>query len=74
MWLKNPRDPKDKIENVAFTAYAAHNEELDKIVDAIVDQVYEGIIFGNTSVTFNFEDNMSDKDIAYIEREVKSRI
>ena len=74
MWLKNPRDPNDKVENVAFTAYAAHNEELDNIVDTIVDKIHQGIIFGNTSITFDVDDNISDEDLAYIEQEVQRRL
>lgn len=74
MWLKNPRDPNDKVENVAFIAYAAHNEELDNIVDTIVDKIHQGIIFGNTSITFDVDDDMSDEDLAYIEQEVQRRL
>ena len=74
MWLKNPRDPNDKVENVAFTAYAAHNEKLDNIVEAIVDKMHQDIIFGNTSITFDVDDDISDEDLAYIKQEVQRRL
>lgn len=73
MWLTNPVNPGDVVENVAFTAYAARQEQLDAVVDAVVEQVQNEVLFGNMSFNFNLGDDYTQDEIDYIQRKVQER-
>ena len=63
-------DRRDSINNLAFTAYAVHQTELDSIVDKIIDNFYAG----NSSFTIELNDDFSEADREYIEKEVARRL
>lgn len=52
-----------------FLAYAKHTQELEDAINTILEQ-YQ---LGNTSFTLDFDDDISDSDIEYIEKEVLRR-
>lgn len=62
--LRNPYDPSCGPCNVAFTAYAAHTEYLNSIVNRI--------LAGETDITVS--DSVSELDLQWIQREVERRL
>lgn len=52
-----------------FGPYAKHSQELEDAIETILEQYN----CGNTSFTLNFDDNISDSDIEYIQKEVMRR-
>ena len=53
-------------ENRAFSAYAKHQQELDDIVQASIQK----ILSGESNFTFEVDDDFSEGDLAYIEKEI----
>ena len=56
-------NPKD---DIAFSAYAKHQQELDDIVQASIQK----ILSGESNFTFEADDDFSEGDLAYIEKEI----
>ena len=54
------------IENRAFSAYAKHQQELDDIVQASIQK----ILSGESNFTLEVDDDFSEGDLAYIEKEI----
>lgn len=61
---------RSDVENVAFSVYAKHQQELDDIVREIVAHAR----IGDFNFNIDIDDNMSDEDLAYIQREVARRL
>ena len=57
------RNPKD---DIAFSAYAKHQQELDDIVQASIQK----ILSGESNFTFEVDDDFSEGDLSYIEKEI----
>ena len=72
MWLNNPRDPSDMVENMAFTCYAMRQEQLDAIVDNAIQQLKSINPFA-TSLDIDIPDDCTDEEIAYIEGQVRQK-
>lgn len=53
-------------ENRAFSAYAKHQQELDDIVQASIQK----ILSGESNFTLEVDDDFSEEDLAYIEKEI----
>ena len=65
IWAPNPTAWGDNaIENRAFSPYAKHTQEVEDII-YMIGHGYSGGI--------DCDDNMSHKDMRYIEREVEKR-
>ena len=60
----------DRRDDVPFSAYAKHTQELEDAVNKIIRQFHEG----NYSFSLNFDDDISDDDVAYIRAAVEDRI
>ena len=56
-------NPKD---DVAFSAYAKHQQELNDIVQASIQK----ILSGESNFTLEVDDDFSEGDLAYIEKEI----
>lgn len=65
-----PAQESSKWENVAFSAYAKHTQELDDVVDEIVTRYNHGY-YDQTILT---DDNLSQSDVDYIVEKVQQRI
>lgn len=72
MWLNNPRDPSDMVENIAFTCNAMRQEQLDAIVDRAIADLQNVDPF-NPSLSINVPDDCTDYEMAYIEEQVRRR-
>lgn len=59
----------DAIQNKAFSGFAKHISELNDIVDKIVEEYR----CGNYHFQIDIDDNLSDEDYEYIQREVQKR-
>ena len=60
----------NKIENVAFSCYANHTQETEDIIKTIIAAYHNG----ETNFSLELDDDFSQGDLEYIEREVKRRI
>ena len=60
----------NKIENVAFSCYAKHTQETEDIIKTIIAAYHNG----ETNFSLELDDDFSQGDLEYIEREVKRRI
>lgn len=60
----------DRRDDLPFSAYAKHTQELEDAINEIVNQFNQG----NYSFTLNFDDDISDDDVRYIQAEVERRI
>lgn len=60
----------NKIENVAFSVYAKHTQEIEDIISAIIAAYHNG----ETNFSLELDDDFSESDLRYIEEEVKRRI
>lgn len=60
----------DRRDDVPFSAYAKHTQELEDAINEIIRQFHEG----NYSFSLNFDDDISDDDVAYIQAAVEDRI
>ena len=60
----------DRRDDLPFSAYAKHTQELEDAVEEIVRQFNAG----NYSFSLNFDDDISDDDVAYIRAAIESRI
>ena len=60
----------DRRDDLPFSAYAKHTQELEDAINEIVNQFNQG----NYSFTLNFDDDISDDDARYIQAEVERRI
>ena len=54
--------------DTAFGAYAKHQTELDNIAQKIVDTYRQT---GNTQIKIDIDDDLSEEDMKYIEKQVK---
>ena len=59
-----------EVENVAFSAYAKHTQETEDIIKTIIAAYHNG----ETNFSLEVDDDFSQGDLEYIEREVKRRI
>lgn len=57
----------DRRDDVPFSAYAKHTQEVENAVNEILTQYRQG----NFSFTLTFDDDISDDDVAYIQNEVE---
>lgn len=58
------------VENRAFSPYAKHTQELEDAVEMILDNYRNG----NFNFTLDFDDDISDSDVEWIQREVERRL
>lgn len=58
------------IENRAFSAYAFHSQQLEDAVETILENYRNG----NLNFTLDFDDDITDEDIEWIEKEVERRL
>ena len=56
--------------DVAFSAYAKHTQEIEDIINAICAAVVAGV----SELSFDLNDDFSDEDIKYIKQEVERRM
>ena len=59
-----------EVENVAFSCYAKHTQETEDIIKTIIAAYHNG----ETNFSLELDDDFSQGDLEYIEREVKRRI
>ena len=57
------------VEDVAFSAYAKHTQELEDVIAAIV----EATLRGETNLTIEVDDDLSETDLEFIKQEVFRR-
>lgn len=57
-------------ENRAFSPYAKHRQELEDAVETILEQYR----LGNYNFTLDFDDDISDEDVEWIEHEIERRL
>ena len=62
-------DRHTKVNNVAFSAYAKHQQELEDIIEYIVQEARAG----RCDFSLSLWDELSDADVEYIEKEVIRR-
>ena len=62
--------PHATTENRAFSAYAKHTQETEDIIKTIIAAYHNG----ETNFSLELDDDFSQGDLEYIEREVKRRI
>ena len=65
-----PQVTADKVENVAFSCHAKHTQETEDIIKTIIAAYHNG----ETNFSLELDDDFSQGDLEYIEREVKRRI
>ena len=54
---------RDPVETLAFNAYAFHTQEVEDVIELI----------GNGATSIQFDTNMTESDMRYIENEVRKR-
>ena len=59
-----------KIENVAFSAYAKHEQEKEDVIQMILAAAARG----ETDLSIELDDHFSEEDVKYIEEEVYRRM
>ena len=62
-------DRHTKINNVAFSCYAKHEQEKEDIINTIIASAKNG--YSNFSI--DLDDDFSDEDLEYIQSEVERR-
>lgn len=67
LWAPGERT---KIENVAFSAYAKHEQEKEDVIQMILAAAARG----ETDLSIQLDDDFSDEDIEYIKEEVYRRL
>ena len=67
LWTPGERN---KIENVAFSAYAKHEQEKEDVIQMILEAVRNG----EDAFSIQLDDDFSDEDIEYIKEEVYRRL
>lgn len=63
-------DSREKINNVAFSAYAKHEQEKEDVINMILAAAQKG----EASFNIELDDCFSQEDIEYIEKEVYRRM
>lgn len=63
-------DRHTKVNNVAFSAYAKHQQELEDIIDFIVQTIEAQ----KCDFSLSLWDELSESDVEYIEKEVYRRL
>ena len=63
-------DRHTKVNNVAFSCYAKHSQEVEDVINMILAAARNG----ETSLNIELDDCFSTEDIAYIEKEVYRRM
>lgn len=67
LWAPGERT---KVENVAFSAYAKHEQEKEDVIKMIL----EAAARGETDFSIQLDDCFSEDDVKYIEEEVYRRM
>lgn len=67
LWAPGERN---KIENVAFSAYAKHEQEKEDVIQMILAAAARGEI----DLSIELDDHFSEEDVKYIEEEVYRRM
>ena len=67
LWAPGERN---KIENVAFSAYAKHEQEKEDVIQMILAAAARG----ETGLSIELDDHFSEEDVKYIEEEVYRRM
>ena len=67
--LWSPVDAGGGIEDVAFSAYAKHEQEKEDIIQTIINEAMNG----NTDFSVDIDDYLSDNDVEYIKSEIIRR-
>lgn len=67
LWAPGERN---KIENVAFSVYAKHEQEKEDVIQMILEATRNG----ETDLSIQLDDHFSDEDVKYIEEEVYRRM
>lgn len=67
LWAPGERN---KIENVAFSAYAKHEQEREDVIQMILAAAARG----ETDLSIELDDHFSEEDVKYIEEEVYRRM
>lgn len=68
--LWSPDAERTKIGNMAFSCYAKHEQEKEDIIQHLVEEARAG----NTNVELVLDDDFTQEDWEYIEREVSRRL
>ena len=61
---------RSDVENIAFSGYAKHEQELEDIIVNIVAHAR----IGDFNFNIEIDDDLSDDDLAYIHKEVARRL
>jgi hypothetical protein len=61
---------RTKFENVAFSAYAKHEQEKEDVIQMILAAAARG----ETDLSIELDDHFSEEDVKYIEEEVYRRM
>ena len=67
LWAPGERN---KIENVAFSAYAKHEQEKEDVIQMILAAAARG----ETDLSIELDDHSSEEDVKYIKEEVYRRM
>ena len=67
LWAPGERT---KIENVAFSVYAKHEQEKEDVIQMIMAAAARG----ETDLSIELDDHFSEEDVKYIEEEVYRRM
>ena len=67
LWAPGERT---KIENVAFSVYAKHEQEKEDVIQMILAAAARG----ETDLSIELDDHFSEEDVKYIEEEVYRRM
>lgn len=67
LWAPGERN---KIENVAFSAYAKHEQEKEDVIQMILTAIESG----DTEMSIQLDDCFSESDVEYIKEEVYRRM
>ena len=63
------REPHCATENRAFSPYAKHTQELEDVIQMTLAAARRG----ETNLSIELDDDFSDEDLAYIQKEVQRR-
>lgn len=58
------------VENRAFSPYVKHSQEVEDVIQMIL----QNAAAGNYQMSFELDDDFSDADVAYIQKEVQKRL
>ena len=67
LWAPGERT---KVENVAFSVYAKHEQEKEDVIQMILESARNG----EDSLSIQLDDDFSEEDIEYIKEEVYRRM